>query len=87
MIANTSQVGSIHMTAIHKMDSHLGPVYRFQGISVPKQLNINSYTFSILRERAQKLNSSKFLDQFNDKNVNEFDNKSHDEENLNKSFN
>jgi len=87
MIANTSQVGSIHMTAIHKMDSHLGPVYRFQGISVPKQLNINSYTFSILRERAQKLNSSKFLDQFNNKNVNEFDNKSHDEENLNKSFN
>ncbi|XP_054154310.1 39S ribosomal protein L39, mitochondrial-like [Oppia nitens] len=62
LIANTSQVGSIHVTAVHQIASHLGSIYRFQGISVPKQLNINSYTFSILRERAAKRNASKFMD-------------------------
>jgi len=58
MISNTSQVGSVFVTAIHPIKTEFGSVYRFQGVAVPKQLNINTFTFSILRERAQKLNLS-----------------------------
>jgi threonyl-tRNA synthetase len=58
MISNTSQIGSIFVTAIHPIQTQFGPMFRFQGIAVPKQLHINSFIFSILRERSKKLNLS-----------------------------
>jgi large subunit ribosomal protein L39 len=58
MISNTSQIGSIFVTAIHPIQTEFGPMFRFQGIAVPKQLHINSFIFSILRERSKKLNLS-----------------------------
>ena len=61
LISNTSQMGSVFVTAIHPLTTDLGPIYRFQGIAIPRQLNINSFVLSILRERAQKQNPSKFF--------------------------
>ena len=69
MIANTSQIGSIYMTAVHPMNTRLGLIYRFQGIAIPRQLQINSYILGILRERAQKLNTSPFLGNNSKSNV------------------
>ncbi len=58
MISNTSQMGSVFATAIHPIQTEFGPMFRFQGIAIPKQLNINSFIFSILREKSKKLNPS-----------------------------
>lgn len=61
MISNTSLVKGIYVTAVHRLVTDLGPIYRFQGIAIPRQLDINSFVLSILRERAKKLNPSKFF--------------------------
>lgn len=54
MIASTRFVGTTQITAVHQLDNNTG--YRFQGVSIPKQLTLNSYAFSVLVNRAKKLN-------------------------------
>ncbi|XP_054714819.1 39S ribosomal protein L39, mitochondrial-like [Uloborus diversus] len=56
MIANTKMVGTSQFTAVHQLDQDCG--YRFQALSIPKQLTLNSFAFSVLAERAKKLNTS-----------------------------
>lgn len=59
LIGNTQQIGSFHLTAIHPVHSSAGQLfYRFQGVALPRQLHINSYAFTLIRERGKKLNRS-----------------------------
>lgn len=58
MISNTSQIGTFQVASVHPIQTKLGLMYRFQGVAIPQQLYLNSYTFSVLKERARKLNTS-----------------------------
>ena len=57
MIANTSFLGKCKIAATHKIsnseDSH--NLYRVQGIALPTGLNVSSFAFDILVNRASKL--------------------------------
>lgn len=55
MMGSTKFLGSTQVTAVHKLDNEF--IYRFQGLSIPKQLSLNSYAFSVLVQRAKKLNT------------------------------
>ncbi|OTF78993.1 hypothetical protein BLA29_000573 [Euroglyphus maynei] len=58
MIGDTSQIGSIFLSAIHPLKGKNGSrFYRFQGIAMPKQLNINPFAYSLIRDRSKHLNS------------------------------
>ncbi|XP_053618530.1 large ribosomal subunit protein mL39 [Plodia interpunctella] len=61
MISNTAQVGRVAVTAVHKLTapegSRVKQLYRFQGIALPNGVVLNHFAFSILTERAKKLNS------------------------------
>ncbi|XP_015928160.1 large ribosomal subunit protein mL39 [Parasteatoda tepidariorum] len=54
MIGNTKFVGTTKVTAVHQLDRDCG--YRFQAVSLPKQLTLSSFGFSVLVDRAKKLN-------------------------------
>lgn len=56
MIASTKFVGTTKVTAVHQLDNDCG--YRFQGLSIPNQLPLNSFAFGVLSERAKKLNTT-----------------------------
>ncbi|GBM65514.1 39S ribosomal protein L39, mitochondrial [Araneus ventricosus] len=56
MIGNTKFVGTTQVTAVHHLDTESG--YRFQAVSIPKQLTLNSFAFSVLVDRAKKLNET-----------------------------
>nr|XP_027199386.1 39S ribosomal protein L39, mitochondrial-like [Dermatophagoides pteronyssinus] len=59
MIADTSQIGFIYLSAIHPLKKKDGSrFYRFQGIAMPKQLNINPFAFSLIRDRSKRLKSN-----------------------------
>nr|CAG4649530.1 EOG090X0A3R [Scapholeberis mucronata]SVE93762.1 EOG090X0A3R [Scapholeberis mucronata] len=56
MIASSVFVGRCSMASIHKLDSGL---YRFQGVALPTDININPFAFGILESRAKKLNPAR----------------------------
>lgn len=56
MIANTKFLGTTQVTAVHQLNNDCG--YRIQGISIPKQLTLSGFAFSILADRAKKLNQT-----------------------------
>jgi len=58
MISTTQQVGRYSVCAIHDIESSTyGKLQRVQGLAVPTQLNLHSWTYdNILRPRAAKLN-------------------------------
>ncbi|KFM65188.1 39S ribosomal protein L39, mitochondrial, partial [Stegodyphus mimosarum] len=56
MIGRTKFVGTTQVTAVHQLDNDCG--YRFQALSIPKQLTLNSFAFSVLADRAKKLNTT-----------------------------
>lgn len=60
MIANSGQIGRASVTAIHKINSNDGPLYRFQGVAIPQQLRINHFAYKIIIDRSQKLNNSHY---------------------------
>lgn len=57
MISNTGLIGSIFTSAVHRIKTPDGHFYRFQGIALPKQLHINAYAYTLIRDRAKQLNS------------------------------
>ncbi|XP_046684684.1 39S ribosomal protein L39, mitochondrial-like [Homalodisca vitripennis] len=59
MINNTKLLGRTSITAVHKLDSELENMYRFQGVSIPAEIRINHFAYSILEERASKLNPAR----------------------------
>lgn len=54
MIGNTKFLGTTQVAAVHQLNNDCG--YRVQSVSIPKQSTLNSFAFSILVDRAKKLN-------------------------------
>ncbi|KAL0811791.1 hypothetical protein ABMA28_009221 [Loxostege sticticalis] len=63
MISNTAQVGRVTVTSVHKLigsqDSDVKQLYRFQGVALPTNVVLNHFAYSILTERAKKLNPAR----------------------------
>ncbi|XP_072948234.1 large ribosomal subunit protein mL39 [Epargyreus clarus] len=63
MISHTGQIGRVTITSVHKLtggpDSDVKQLYRFQGVALPTGIMLNHFAFSILTERAKKLNTAK----------------------------
>ncbi|XP_038218245.1 39S ribosomal protein L39, mitochondrial [Zerene cesonia] len=63
VINNTAQIGKVAITSVHKItgspDSDVKQLYRFQGVALPVGVVLNHFAFSILTERAKKLNSAR----------------------------
>ncbi|KAK9501048.1 hypothetical protein O3M35_002170 [Rhynocoris fuscipes] len=62
LIGNSSLVGRCTITAVHQIQSDDGPLYRFQGVALPRGLMLNHFAYKILEDRAMKLNRSSFVD-------------------------
>lgn len=60
MIPNTSQLGRITIANVIKLDTDIpgGPLYRFQGVALPKPIILNHLAYSIIEERAKTLVSN-----------------------------
>lgn len=57
MIANTSQIYPINVTAIHPLKTSSGiEFYRVQGVALPRNLYINSFAFKLIQNHSTKLN-------------------------------
>ncbi|XP_050441852.1 39S ribosomal protein L39, mitochondrial [Adelges cooleyi] len=63
MIGNTDLLGRCTLAAVHKMDTKDGHLYRFQGVSLPKGIMLNHFAYSLLEQRAKKLNAARLPDQ------------------------
>ncbi|XP_026728613.1 39S ribosomal protein L39, mitochondrial isoform X1 [Trichoplusia ni] len=63
MISTTGQIGRVAVTAVHKLngseDNDANQLYRFQGVALPTGVTINHFAFSILTDRARKLNTAR----------------------------
>lgn len=60
MLANTNFLGRTSVTAVHKLESEIPNLYRFQGVSLPRQIRLNHFAYSLLQERAKKLNNARY---------------------------
>ncbi|CAG9131179.1 unnamed protein product [Plutella xylostella] len=62
MISNTSQIGRVTIASVHKLtgsspdSAEAKQLYRFQGVALPAGVHINHFAYSILEQRARKLN-------------------------------
>ncbi|CAG9571154.1 unnamed protein product [Danaus chrysippus] len=61
MISNTGQIGKVTITSVHKLTGVGDPpqLYRFQGVALPTGVILNHFAFSILTDRAKKLNPAR----------------------------
>jgi len=55
MIASTGQIGRVSVTAVHNIDG----LYRFQGVALPTDFQVNHVEFEIIQTRGRKLNSAR----------------------------
>lgn len=57
MIPNTSHLGRITIANVIKLNSDFfgGPIYRFQGVALPKPIVLNHFVYNIIEERAKTL--------------------------------
>lgn len=57
MVANTNHLGRITVTNVIKLatDVQGSPIYRFQGVALPKSIVLNHFAYGLLEERARKL--------------------------------
>jgi len=55
MIASTGQIGRASVTAVHNLNG----VYRFQGVALPKEFQVNHVEFDMIQSRGRKLNSAR----------------------------
>uniref|UniRef100_A0A146KQX4 Large ribosomal subunit protein mL39 n=1 Tax=Lygus hesperus TaxID=30085 RepID=A0A146KQX4_LYGHE len=62
LVGDTSFLGRCSITAVHKIESDDGPLFRFQGVALPKGLMMNHFAYRILEERASRPNSSSYND-------------------------
>ncbi|XP_068625072.1 large ribosomal subunit protein mL39 [Battus philenor] len=63
LISSTGQIGKVVVSSVHKLlgspESDVRQLYRFQGVALPTGVVLNHFAFSILTERAKKLNSAR----------------------------
>lgn len=58
MITNTNHLGRITITNVFKLNTDLPsgqPIYRFQGVALPRSIVINHFAYNILENRAKKM--------------------------------
>lgn len=57
MIPNTNHVGRLTIANVIKANNDIsgGPVYRFQGVALPRTLVLNHFAYSLIEERAKTL--------------------------------
>ncbi|KAG8234987.1 hypothetical protein J437_LFUL013867 [Ladona fulva] len=60
MIANSAFIGRCTIAAVHKIQSDDEHIYRFQGVALPRGIMMNHFAYSILEDRARKLNPAWF---------------------------
>ena len=59
MIGDTSFLGRrCTIAGVHKIENQSVPLYRFQGVALPKGVFLGHFPFSILEKRASKLNET-----------------------------
>jgi large subunit ribosomal protein L39 len=56
MISSTSQIAKFHVTAAIPVETSCGLLYRIQAVGLPTQIPLNYFAFSVLCDRAKKLN-------------------------------
>ncbi|XP_039295077.1 39S ribosomal protein L39, mitochondrial [Nilaparvata lugens] len=66
MVAGTGFIGRATITAVHQIETDLGQFYRFQGVALPRGIMLNHFGYSILEDRARKLNSGRLPNQTDD---------------------
>ncbi|CAG9762129.1 unnamed protein product [Ceutorhynchus assimilis] len=61
MLPNTNHVGRVTVTNILKLDTDIkgAPVYRFQGVALPKFITLNHFAYGLIEERGRILNSGR----------------------------
>lgn len=57
MVTNTNHLGRVTIANVIKLNTDIegGPIYRFQGVSLPRSIVLNHFAYSILEERAKNL--------------------------------
>lgn len=57
MVTNTNHLGRITVANVIKLNTDIegGPIYRFQGVALPRSIVLNHFAYSILEERARHL--------------------------------
>lgn len=57
MVTNTNHLGRITVANAIKLNTDIegGPIYRFQGVSLPSSIVLNHFAYGLLEERAKKL--------------------------------
>ncbi|KAJ8963978.1 hypothetical protein NQ314_005237 [Rhamnusium bicolor] len=58
MVPNTNHFGRITIANVIKLDTDIpgGPIYRFQGVALPRAITLNHFAYSLLEDRAKTLN-------------------------------
>lgn len=56
LLARSGLVGRCTVTAVHPLKEKL---YRLQGVALPQQISLNHFAYSLLEDRAKKLNSAR----------------------------
>jgi large subunit ribosomal protein L39 len=70
MVGNSSLIGRVTVSAVHKLkDAPVDGLYRFQGIALPKGILLNHFAYSILENRAKKLNTATWQSHIEDEMV------------------
>jgi large subunit ribosomal protein L39 len=61
MVTSTNHLGRITVANVIKLDSDIsgGPLYRFQGVALPKSIVLNHFAYSLLEKRARQLNPAR----------------------------
>lgn len=57
MVTSTDHLGRITVANVIKLNTDVegAPIYRFQGVSLPRSIVLNHFAYSLLEERAKKL--------------------------------
>ncbi|KAL3287776.1 hypothetical protein HHI36_002238 [Cryptolaemus montrouzieri] len=61
MVSNTSHIGRFTVSNVIKLDTDIegGPIYRFQGVSLPSSIILDHFAYGILEARAKELNPAR----------------------------
>ncbi|CAH0550448.1 unnamed protein product [Brassicogethes aeneus] len=70
MVTNTDHLGRITVCNVLKLDTDIsgGPIYRFQGVALPKSIVLNHFAYGIIEDRGKVLNSGRIPGKHGDVN-------------------
>ena len=57
MVTSTGHLGRVSVTNVIKLDTDIPgpPIYRFQGVALPRDIILNHFAYGLLEERARNL--------------------------------